>query len=394
MTVSVHDAHEYPIYNARYRLIVPLLDADGDPVSPSSPDTEISQDCGTFADATNEATELATSSGIVYVDLIASEMDTKSTVVQVKSTGAKTTIAALYPRRLPVIRTGTAQAGASSTITLDASASARDDFYRGCFVNITNNTPTNAQGQARRIISYVGSTKVATIEGTWGTNPSSSSTFEILATPEATQVIAWAGDVITTALQTAADVRTEMDANSTQLAKIGIPAGVSLAADIAAAKTQVNAIETDTQDIQSRIPAALVNSRMDCTIDGTGMEAGAVSAVQSGLATAAALATVAGYLDSEIAAILEDTGTTLDGKLNSIISLLDDARGEPGQGAPPVNPDTVTKIDYLYKAFRNKITQTATEFSVYADDGATVDHKATVSDDGTTYTRGELATGA
>lgn len=75
----------------------------------------------------------------------------------------------------------------------------------------------------------------------------------------------------------------------------------------AAIKTQVAAIETDTQDIQNRIPAALVGGRIDATVDGTGMEAGAVTAIQSGLATAANLATVAGYLDTEIAAILADT---------------------------------------------------------------------------------------
>lgn len=74
--------------------------------------------------------------------------------------------------------------------------------------------------------------------------------------------------------------------------KLGSPAGASVSADIAAVKAQTAAIEADTQDIQSRLPAALVNSRMDCTIDGTGMEAGAVTAVQSGLATAAELAKV------------------------------------------------------------------------------------------------------
>jgi len=180
MTVSAQDAHPYPIYNARFRLIVPLLDADGDPISPSAPDTELSQDLGTFADATNEATEIATSSGVVYVDLIATEMDTKSTTVRVQSTGAKTTIAVLNPRRLPVLRTGTAQAGAASTITLDSGASAVDDFYNGCWVNITNDSPANVRGQCRMITDYVGSTKVATVEGTWGTNPSSASTFEVL----------------------------------------------------------------------------------------------------------------------------------------------------------------------------------------------------------------------
>jgi hypothetical protein len=41
----------------------------------------------------------------------------------------------------------------------------------------------------------------------------------------------------------------------------------------------VSAVETDTQDIQSRLPAALVNSRMDSTVDGTGLEAAAAAVI-------------------------------------------------------------------------------------------------------------------
>lgn len=85
--------------------------------------------------------------------------------------------------------------------------------------------------------------------------------------------------------------------------------------------------------------------------------------------------------------------TTVATKVTAILALLDDARAEPGQGAPPVNADLATKVDYLYKFLRNRITQTAGTLSVYADDGTTVDHKATTSDDGTTYARGEFGTG-
>ena len=77
----------------------------------------------------------------------------------------------------------------------------------------------------------------------------------------------------------------------------------------------------------------------------------------------------------------------------AIQSLLDDARTEPAQGTPPVNPDAVTKIDYLYKAWRNRTAQTTAQYSLYADDATTIDQKATFSDDGTTADRGEVATG-
>lgn len=184
MAAAAGDAHSFPVYNARYRVVFPILDADGDLVTGATGlDSELSQDQGTFADATNEATEIATSSGMYYLDLTAGEMDTQCTAIIVKtsSAGAKTTPIVLYPRRLPVVRTGTAQAGGASTITLDSGASASDNHYTGCYVNITNNSPANAQGQRRTITGYVGSTKVATVDAAWGTNPSSASTFEILA---------------------------------------------------------------------------------------------------------------------------------------------------------------------------------------------------------------------
>lgn len=41
----------------------------------------------------------------------------------------------------------------------------------------------------------------------------------------------------------------------------------------------LSAVETDTQDIQSRLPAALVGGRIDATVDATGMESGAIDAI-------------------------------------------------------------------------------------------------------------------
>lgn len=246
MAASASDAHPFVLYNARYRFLFPILDADGDlTTGAASLDSELSQDCGTFADATNEATEIATSSGMYYLDLIATELDTKSTSVIVKTAtaGAKTTPVVLYPKRLPVIRTGTAQAGGASSITLDSGASAIDDYYTGCYVNITNNSPSNALGQARKITAYVGSTKVATVEGTYGTNPSSASTFEVLATDD------W--------INRFADVR-------------AVGGTAQTAGDLMA----------DTNDIQARLPAALVGGRMDAS----------VGAMASGVLTAAAIA--------------------------------------------------------------------------------------------------------
>jgi hypothetical protein len=193
---------------------------------------------------------------------------------------------------------------------------------------------------------------------------------------------------------------------------------------------ELDGIQADTEDIQARIPAALVSGRIDASVGAMAanvMTAAAAAAdltteFQTGLATAADLATVdsvvdailldtaeigaagAGltalasqasvttiddFLDTEIAAIL----AAVDTEVAAILALLDDPRGEPGQGSPAVNPDAMTKIDYLYKAWRNRSTQTASEYALYADDGTTKDQEAAVSDDGTTFVRSEIVTG-
>lgn len=70
-----------------------------------------------------------------------------------------------------------------------------------------------------------------------------------------------------------------------------------------------------------------------------------------------------------------------------------DTYAEIGQETPAATQTIRKMIAYLYKAFRNRKTQTATTLSLYADDATTVDQKATISDDGTTYSHGEIGTG-
>lgn len=95
------DAKPVPVKNAAFRVTFPILDADGDLVTgAASLDSEVSKDGGTFADCTNEATEIATSSGVYYLDLTSTEMnaDTVSIIVKTSTSGAKTTTIVLYPQ--------------------------------------------------------------------------------------------------------------------------------------------------------------------------------------------------------------------------------------------------------------------------------------------------------
>ena len=301
MSASASDAHPFPIYNARYRFVAPLFDADGDLVTgATTPDSEVSQDQGTFADATNEMTEIATTSGMYYLDLIATEMDTQCTAVIMKSAtaGMKTTPVVLYPVRLPVIRTGTAQAGAASTITLDSGASAIDDYYNGCYVNITNNSPANVLGQARKITDYVGSTKVATVQGTYGTNPSSASTFEVLATPD------W--------IQRFSDVNAFGGTASTQAA--GRPEVNTT--HVGGTAQTAGDIMADTNDIQTRLPAALVSGRMDSSVGAMAASVVTAAAVATGAIDADAIAADA-ITAAKIAAGAIDAATFAAGAIDA-----------------------------------------------------------------------------
>ncbi len=87
------------------------------------------------------------------------------------------------------------------------------------------------------------------------------------------------------------------------------------------------------------------------------------------------------------------TGMKTEVNAEVVDTLATDTYAEPGQGTPGATVSLAAKIGYLFKAWRNKSTQTATEYDLYNDDAATVDQKATVSDDATTATKGEIETG-
>lgn len=142
-------------------------------------------------------------------------------------------------------------------------------------------------------------------------------------------------------------------------------------------EASATAIEADTQDIQSRLPAALVSGRIDASVGAMAanvMTAAAAAAdltteLQSGLATAAAvadlptnaelataldplataaevtaatsplataanLATVAGYLDTEVAAILAAVDTEVGALVTAVADL-------------PTNAELATALDPL-----------------------------------------------
>lgn len=82
---------------------------------------------------------------------------------------------------------GTAQAGASGSITLASGASSVNGTYIDRAITITGLTGV---GQSRIITAYNGTTKVATVHRNWDTNPDNTSTYSIGATAVAASVAA------------------------------------------------------------------------------------------------------------------------------------------------------------------------------------------------------------
>lgn len=132
------------------------------------------------------------------------------------------------------------------------------------------------------------------------------------------------------------------------------------------------------------------------------------------------LAIVDGIVDS----ILVDTGTTLDGKIDTIDGIVDAILVDTGttipatlsglndisaatvnaqvvdvirtdtatelSAIPAASPDLHSMVQFLYMLFRNAGTQTATTQTAKDDAGANIG-TATVSDDGTTFTKGKFS---
>ena len=107
------------------------------------------------------------------------------------------------------------------------------------------------------------------------------------------------------------------------------------------------------------------------TVTAASLAADAVAEIQSGLSTV--------------------TTAQVNAEVVDVLSV--DTFALPGQGAPPATPTIVEALTWSYKNFRNKKTQTASQWSLYDDAGTTVDSKAGVTDDGTTATKQEIATG-
>lgn len=340
---------------------------------------------------------------------------------------------------LGIVDQGVAQSASSTGLVMRSGAAFADGALVGSVLGAFGST--QGYWQFREITANVGSTDALTVDA-WSVTPSGTVDYKVFGSapassgnPVPVNVVQISGDATAADnLESYCDGTTPMPVNTTQIE--GSDATNQIRDAVVDDATRIDASALNT--LSSHDPGEAI---MGATDLGTG--AGLTS-----LASAANLATVAGYLDTEIAAILADTnelqtdwanGGRLDllldarasqasvddlptsSELATALAAADDAvlaaiaalnnlsaaqvnaevvdalatdtYAEPGQGAPGATISLAAKLGYLYKAFRNRSTQTTTQYTLYADNATTVDQKATVSDDTTTFDRGEIVTG-
>lgn len=111
---------------------------------------------------------------------------------------------------------------------------------------------------------------------------------------------------------------------------------------------------------------------------------------------AGAVGSVIGNVGGNVTGSVGSLATQAKADVNAeVLDVLNvDTFAQPGQENPAATTTLSKMLAYLYKAWRNKSTQTSSEYALYADDGTTKDQEAACSDDATTFTKGEVGTGA
>ena len=163
------DARPQPLKNTALRVYFPIYDADGDLVSGAAGlDSEISKDGGTFADCTNEATEIASASGTYYLDLTSTEMNADAVVIIVKTTttGAKTTPIFLYPVEATDIPVNVTAWNGTAVATPDTAGYPKVTLKSGTGTGEINLT----SGRADANTTYIAGSAVSTSSAQLGVN--------------------------------------------------------------------------------------------------------------------------------------------------------------------------------------------------------------------------------
>lgn len=242
---------------------------------------------------------------------------------------------------LAIVDQGTAQSATGTTLVLRAAAAFADDTLIGCTIGALGST--QGYWQFRQITDNVLSSDTVTVD-TWTVTPSGTITYKIFGgapasatLPPAVNVEQWKG---ATAPAMTGDA----------FARLGAPAGASVSADLLVIDNLVDDLESRIGTPSNLGGGATIAANLS-DIEAQTDDIGAAGAGLTALASAANLATVAGYLDTEIAAILADTNELqTDWANGGRLDLILDAR------ASQTSVDAVqTKTDQLTFTGGNKV---------------------------------------
>lgn len=183
---------------------------------------------------------------------------------------------------------------------------------------------------------------------------------------------------------TASNLDATVSSRASQTSVDDIPTNAELATALASADDAVLAAIAALNNLSQaniRTAVGLASANLDTQLGDlpTNAEAAALAAAADDAVLAA------------IAALNNLSAAQVNAEVLDVLNV--DTFAQPGQGTPAATTTIRLMLAYLYKFARNQVTQTSSQFSVYNDDAATIDQKATFADDGTTATRGEITTG-
>lgn len=294
---------------------------------------------GTITTATNVTTVNGIASGAITATAIAADAIGASEIAAgaIAEDAFDTTAGSFKP--LGIVDQGTAQSATSTTLVLRSALAMADDTAIG--MTLVACGSTQGYCQARAVTDYVLSTDTATVD-TWTVTPSGTVTYYLFGTApggsggglDAAGVRAAVGlatanlDTQLAAIDDAVDTEVAAILADTNEVQISLAAGGLIESMVDDLQAEVDGIQADTEDLQARVPAALVGGRIDATVDGTGMEAGAVTAIQSGLATASSISALnnlsAAQVNSEVDTALADI------HLDHLLATTYDPASKPG----------------------------------------------------------------
>ena len=371
--------------NAATYIFFPIVDGSGDTITGAAGlDSEVdtfadgSAPDG-FADLTNEATEIG-ATGWYYISLTQAEMNVDYMAIRVQSS----TGTAITQRIL--IRTTTGDPLLMATTddggTINVTSGKIDEVNKLTEFDEDNTTiDINA--------TTLGT--VSTLTGHTAQTANHTSSISSILTDTETTLDTLVKDIPTTAelaLRTllAADYVVVGDtiagvtdvSNDVGITQAGADKVWGTAARVLTAGTNLN-------DIEVNVTAMAAN-----VLTASALNADAVTEIIDNFETQSQADPTGFHVN-----MMEVEGTAGKAAINTEVAdvLTTDTVSEMAQGAPPGSPTMEQILNYLYRYLRNKTETSGATISVYNDAGDTVIFKASISDDGTTFTKAEHVTG-